>query len=323
MSLRGFAEGRRNAPGLAMKFASAVLIISLTSSCGEGEQESGVAARADDSVLTVYVVNYPLQYLAERIGGDLIRVEFPAPPDVDPAYWTPEAAVVVAYQDADVILLNGADYAAWVGMASLPASKMVNTSAGFEDGYIRIEDAMTHSHGLEGEHSHGETAFTTWLDPTLALMQAEAILAALVESAPEAEESFRAGLESLERDLMAIDEGVANALARRKAGLLLGSHPVYQYFARRYGLNMKSVHFEPDEFPDEGAWRELQGLLSEHPAQWMIWEAEPLPEITARLEELGVRSVVFEPCANAPDTGDYLSVMRRNVRNLETALGGM
>jgi zinc transport system substrate-binding protein len=51
----------------------------------------------------------------------------------------------------------------------------------------------------------------------------------------------------------------------------------------------------------------------------MIWEGEPLPEIVARLDELGVKSVVFEPCANAPDAGDYLSVMQANVRNLEAA----
>ena len=29
--------------------------------------------------LTVYVVNYPLQYFAERIGGGHVKVVFPAP----------------------------------------------------------------------------------------------------------------------------------------------------------------------------------------------------------------------------------------------------
>jgi zinc transport system substrate-binding protein len=53
----------------------------------------------------------------------------------------------------------------------------------------------------------------------------------------------------------------------------------------------------------------------------MIWEGEPTPEIVARLEELGVESVVFEPCGNTPDSGDYLSVMQANVRNLEQAFG--
>jgi ABC-type Zn uptake system ZnuABC Zn-binding protein ZnuA len=32
---------------------------------------------------TVYVVNYPLQYFAERIGGEHVTVVFPAPADVE------------------------------------------------------------------------------------------------------------------------------------------------------------------------------------------------------------------------------------------------
>jgi len=31
--------------------------------------------------LLVYTVNYPLKYFAERIGGEHVRVEFPAPSD--------------------------------------------------------------------------------------------------------------------------------------------------------------------------------------------------------------------------------------------------
>ena len=79
--------------------------------------------------------------------------------------------------------------------------------------------------------------------------------------------------------------------------------------------------FEPDEFPDDSAWSDLRSLLREHPARWMVWEGQPMLETAARLEELGVNSVVFEPCANVPDTGDYLSVMRANIANLEGAFG--
>jgi zinc transport system substrate-binding protein len=319
-----FLVGERLRParlGPVRLWASVILVVALASGCGESPRESGAAARSEDGLLTVSVVNYPLQYFAERIGGDRVRVEFPAPADVDPAYWTPDAEHVVAYQSADVILLNGAGYAGWVGMASLPTSKLVDTSEGFADRLIHIEGAMTHSHGPEGEHSHGETAFTTWLDPTLAVMQAEAIKAVLVAASPDDETTFASAFESLKRDLMAIDEGIESAMAKIRGEPLLASHPVYQYFSARYGLNLESVHFEPDELPNEHAWAELGDLLREHPAQWMIWEGKPLPEIVRRLEELGVRSVVFEPCGNVPEAGDYLDVMRANVSNLERALG--
>ena len=48
----------------------------------------------------------------------------------------------------------------------------------------------------------------------------------------------------------------------------------------------------------------------------MIWEGEPLQQSVARLSRMGIKSVVFDPCANRPPTGDFLSVMRQNLGNL-------
>ena len=51
---------------------------------------------AEGGRLTVYTVNYPLQYLAQRIAGEHAEVVFPAPGDVDPAFWQPSAEDIVA-----------------------------------------------------------------------------------------------------------------------------------------------------------------------------------------------------------------------------------
>ena len=49
----------------------------------------GATAAAADNPLNVYVVNYPLKYFAERIGGPHVKVTLPVPADVDPVYWAP------------------------------------------------------------------------------------------------------------------------------------------------------------------------------------------------------------------------------------------
>ena len=90
--------------------------------------------------LTVYVVNNPLQYFAERIGGEHVKVVFPAPAGIDPAYWMPDAKTISDYQQADLILLNGTNYARWVNIATLPRFRMVNTSAGFKDKYMEAAE---------------------------------------------------------------------------------------------------------------------------------------------------------------------------------------
>ena len=272
-------------------------------------------AVADDK-LVVLTVNYPLTYFAQRIGGDDVEVHFPAPPGVDPAFWMPEVKQIIAYQQADLIFLNGARYAKWVDRVSLPRLKLVNTSQAFKKEYVSGDAGKTHSHGPSGDHSHGGVAFTTWLDFSQAALQAKAIAEALAGERPDLASDFQQRLALLESDLLELDNEM-QAIGQRAGGKpLLASHPVYQFLQRRYGLNLRSVMWEPDAVPDRSSWQGLQVLLQEHPAQWMLWEAEPVSETEQRLTSLGISTVVFSPCANVPDDGDFLTVMRRNLEAL-------
>ena len=82
-------------------------------------------------------------------------------------------------------------------------------------------------------------------------------------------------------------------------------------------LDGRSLHWEPDQYPDEAAWNEFEKMLKEHPAQWIIWEGPPVSTTISRLKEIGVDSVVFRPCGNVPASGDYLETARQNAKNLE------
>jgi len=270
--------------------------------------------------LSVAVVNYPLMYFADRIGGPDVSLTFPAPPGGDPAFWEPGPEQIASYQEADLILLNGASYAKWVPRVSLPTSRMVNTSVAFADSYIPLEGETTHSHGDTGEHQHGEVAFTTWLDPLQAIAQAAAIRDALISSRPDAAAGFQERFAALEADLQELDDRLATIFAAAGPQPLLFSHPVYQYFIRRYEVDGAAVHWEPEEQPTPEQWQELETLLSAHPARWMVWEGAPEPATVAGLKEKGLGSVVFDPCGGAPEDGDYLSVMWENIRRLSDAL---
>ena len=274
---------------------------------------------ADEPPLVVYTVNYPLQYFAQRIARDHANVEFPAPADVDPAFWRPGADVIGAYQQADLILLNGAGYARWVEWASLPRRRLVNTSVEFKDRYIEAVQEVTHSHGPGGAHAHAGTAFITWLDLTQAVAQADAVRAALSHKRPAGSEQFDSNFRQLEAELLALDATLETLAATDPQKPLLASHPVYQYLARRYALNLESLLWEPDIAPLDDDWKTLQRLLEQHPAGWMIWENTPLDSTLTRLEALGVRSLVFSPCSQPPHEGDFMSRMRSNVENLRTA----
>jgi zinc transport system substrate-binding protein len=307
---------------VGIKSLVAVLVVALgVAGCSKKSDQTSPRP-GETGKLTVYTVNYPLKYFAERIAGEAADVVFPAPHDEDPAFWKPDAATVEAYQEADLILLNGATYAKWIAVVSMPTSKMVDTSAGFADNYIGLDDAVTHSHGPEGKHEHGNIAFTTWIDFTQASQQARSVKDALVKLEPHQKTAFEANFTTLERELLDLDAQMQDVASKIGTEPLLVSHPVYQYWTRRYGLDVRSMHWEPDSFPDEGMWSALKKLRQEHPSSWMIWEGEPLAGISEQLKKVGVRSVVFNPCGNRPAEGDFMTVMKSNIENLRLILAG-
>jgi len=273
----------------------------------------GAVVHAED--VKVFATNYPLAYFAERISGKSEIVIFPEI-DGDPAFWEPKPTDIITMQQADIILLNGASYEKWQTAVSLPKRKIVDTSKAFRQNFIIMEEAVDHAHGPSGAHSHSGTAFTTWIDLNQAAFQAKAIKDAMTKQNVSSEEVLNRNFESLIEDLRVLDTEISEMAQGHSKAPLVASHPVYQYFARRYGLNIKAVMWEPDAFPDEQMWTHLKEIVKEHPAKWMIWEGDPLPQSVAKLKEMGIKSIVFDPCGNRPERGDFLSVMRQNVENL-------
>jgi len=298
-------------------FLNLVLVFVL-SACNEKKEKETTVVSEKIEVVSIYTVNYPLQYFAERIGGEFVEVHFPAPADVDPAYWNPTAEVVNEYQKADIILLNGADYAKWIHKVSLPTSKMVNTSKNIEDKLIKVEGQATHTHGPEGAHTHDDIAFTTWLNPSLAIAQAEEVLRTLIDKMPTQTNTFKKQFVALKKDLLAIDAEIKEIVSKKPEAFVVFSHPVYQYFQNRYNIKGTSVHWEPNEVPTKAMWHNFEHQVKGEKITGMIWEGMPLIETTEKLQKNNVESVAFNPCGNTPEIGDYLSVMKLNIENLSS-----
>ena len=269
------------------------LLAFCVAACSESAPEQAMPARGD-SILTVIATNAPLAFFASTLGDDSVSVSTLAPDGVDPADWEPAPEDVLRIQATDLLIINGAGYEPWLGRVSVPSARVVDSSAVLQDSLIRSE-SVTHQHGPEGEHSHGATAYTLWLDPMLALAQARSVRDALVQRLPEQGSAIDGRMVELEQSLRDLDARwveTSQALGERP---LLFSHPVYQYLEHRYDLNGRSLHWEPDVAPAEAEWQALAELLEEHPADLMIWEQAPLADVRSRLNGLGLRLAVVEP----------------------------
>lgn len=267
---------------------------------------------------------HPTTYFVQRIAKDRVTVRCPLPEGADPAFWIPPREVVAEYQAADLVIVNGADLEKWIATASLRTSRLVDVSKPFSDSFLRIENAVTHSHGAAGEHSHEGLDGHTWLDPENARTQAKEILKALERLFPgdaAAREEFAANHAALDADLAALDAG-HRARGKQKGGALYASHPAYNYLARRYGWKVVNLDLDPGEMPSDEKFAALRFGLGERPGRFLLWESEPSEEIRERMKsELGLESIVVDPAENpsAQDRAsglDFLTIQKRNLERL-------
>lgn len=284
----------------------------LLAACG-GDSTPLTDEQAAPRSLRVFAVNAPLAWMAGEIGGDRLAVQLPVPEGIDPADWKPNAEQVLAWQSADLILLNGAGYATWVRYASLPPERLVDTSASFQDRLIPQRGAgAIHSHGPQGEHSHGSYASTIWLDLALAARQATSVFEALLALSPGDGELFERGHRELQLHLQRLHAEVGDVLAPSRGETVIYSHPVYAYFARAYGLPGISLHWEPQQMPEEAQWAQLERALAGQESALMIWERQPAAAIAQRLQQMGVEVLVWQLGAGNP-WREFAAVMAQNV----------
>jgi zinc transport system substrate-binding protein len=303
------------------KVAGALLLMLGIQGCDQQpSQTSNISGKEINRSALIMTVSEPIRFMAERItDNSWATIEFPADASVaDPAYWKPNPETIRRYQEADLILLNGGGYAKWTQGASLKISRLHDTSTTFKDRFILAEDAVVHQHGPEGTHSHEGYATTTWLDFELAGLHADAVFEALKNQWPEHEDAMQKNqarlkddLNKLHRDMLAI----ANQIGTTP---LLASHPVYQYPAKAYGLNIHSLHWEPNATPGESEWQALDVFLASTPTQWMIWEDTPTDETQNQLSQRKIKWVVFRPQGGVPASGNFLSSMKANLEALRS-----
>lgn len=293
---------------------------------------SSVAVHADtaDDVgkLVVYTTFYPTEYFTQRIAGDLVEVVNPVPDDADAISWQPDRKSLIAYQQADLIILNGAEFEKWVGQVTLPEDKIVNTAQPFDHRFITIENAVTHSHGAGHTHSHEGLDGHTWVDPVNAKAQAKEIAKVLTKRLPNHKRALKAGYEALASDLDALDSIFKNYRKSYDKQPIFMSHPAYNYIAKRYRWNIVNLDLDPQQMPTLAQLADINAKLKKHDAKYLIWESEPDADIAERIEhETGLHSIVFTPLellSQEQRTAgvDYLDVMQQNVKNIGVVFMG-
>lgn len=176
-------HGRSSRTFVAILLATLAVAAGGCSGADDGASESGAAAAEPARVRPlVAVVDGHLAAIASEIAGDAIDVRRFA----GVASAAPEVEELLAMQGADLILVHGAGPEPWRATASLPASRILNTTAKFADRLLVDRFRVTHSHGMAGGRTSRDLVRQTWLDPELARRQVDAVEMALAGLVPSA-----------------------------------------------------------------------------------------------------------------------------------------
>jgi len=233
------------------------------SGCGS-ETTTTAAVPTQDAVLTTF---YPTQYFAQRIAGGLVVVDSPLPADTDPIFWRPGAEAMIQFQNAKLVITNGAEFEKWVAGAALPRGRTVESlddqALASTGGPITME-STTHSHGPAGEHTHEGVDGHTWVSPTLAIAQAERIAEAMSTAWPEHASAFETNLASLVEDLEMLRTSMADLTPRVEGHALLASHPAYNYLAREMGWDVHNLDLDPENADTQAVVDAVHEALHHH-----------------------------------------------------------
>ncbi|MFD0151082.1 metal ABC transporter substrate-binding protein [Streptomyces sp. NPDC055721] len=329
---------RRLIPATAVAGAVALGIVSLSACAGT----SDAADKGSSGKLDVVASFYPMQYLAEQIGGGHVSVDTLTKPGVEPHDLELKPKQIGALGEADVILyLKGIqpavdDAIAQAGVkntvdaATLTTLEAHGTEVGHEHG---TEEHAGEEHGAEEAghegHDHGSEAGTDphiWLDPVKYAEVAKGVGAALEKADPAHAADYKKNTDALVKKLGALNTEFETGLKNTATKTFITTHSAFGYLAERYGLEQEGITgIDPESEPSPARVKELQDIAKKDKVSTVFFETLASDKTAKTLAgDTGLTTDVLDPLEGITDKSkgdDYIEVMQSNLAALKKALG--
>ncbi|MDA2810100.1 zinc ABC transporter substrate-binding protein [Nocardiopsis sp. RSe5-2] len=332
--------------------AGAAAAVALTG-CGNASGGGGGEGGAEVTVVTGV---YPLQWLAEQVGGDRVAVSNLTEPGTEPHDLELTGRQTGEVADADVVFyVNGLQPAVDDAVAEVAAEGTALDVADLvelrpndpgEDGHDEgghdeeahgDEGHAEEGHGdehaeEEGEHSegdgheHGELDPHMWLDTGRMAETADGLADRLAEADPDGADAYRANAEKIRGELEEIGGEYDDGLAECDSRELVVNHSAFGYLADAHDLEQIGISgLDPETEPSPARIAEVADLVKEHDVTTVFTETLVSPAVAETIaDEAGAQTAVLDPIEGITDDSpgdDYPSVMRANLETLREGLG--
>lgn len=287
-----------------------------------------------DGRLAVTASFYPMQFLAEQIGKDHVKVGTLTKPGVEPhdLEITPKQTAQLGESDV-VLYLKSLQPAVDEAVAQSGVKNVVDAAALTP---LEVHDASghdhageDHDHAAEGDgHDHGGAGRDphVWLDPVKYAQVAKGVGAALEKADPDHAADYRKNTDELVAKLTALDTEFKTGLRATASKTFITTHSAFGYLAERYGLDQEGISgVDPESEPSPARMKELQAVAKKDNVSTVFFETLASDKTATTLaKDTGLRTDVLDPLEGITDKSqgaDYFEVMRSNLNNLQKALG--
>ncbi|MFD3721746.1 metal ABC transporter substrate-binding protein [Streptomyces sp. NPDC058674] len=324
---------RRLIPAAALAGAVALGATALTA-CSD----AGAASGSGSGGLDVTASFYPMQFLAERIGKDHVKVSTLTKPGVEPHDLDITPKQTAQLGEADVVLyLKGLQPAVDEAVAQSGVKNVVDAAtlteleahaASGHDGHDHAAEggAEAEGHGHDHGHDEGGKDPHVWLDPSKYAEIAKGVGASLEKADPDHAADYKKNTADLVAELGALDTEFKDGLKNTASRTFITTHSAFGYLAEHYGLDQEGIAgVDPESEPSPARMKELQAVARKDNVTTVFFETLASDKTATTLaRDTGLKTDVLDPLEGISDTSqgdDYFEVMRSNLKNLQKALG--
>lgn len=276
---------------------------------------------AEDGTVDVLASFYPLQFVAEQVGGDRVSVDTLTPPGAEPHDVELSPAQVSRIDGADlVVYLSGFQAAVDDAVAQTSPAHVVDAAS---EATLRPEEHEDESEEEHEEHAHGDTDPHFWLDPSRMPSVVDDVAAALTEIDPDGADTFAANAAALSQRFEDLDAAYASGLAQCDSRTFVTSHEAFGYLADRYDLHQVGISgIDPEAEPSPARLAEVSTIVRDEGVTTIFFETLVSPKVAETLaDDLGVDTAVLDPIEGLADPdADYFSIAEANLDALRMAL---
>jgi len=274
--------------------------------------------------LKVVASFYPLAFFAQEIGGEEVTVRQLIPDNTEVHTWQPSFADILAVDEADVIIYNGASLDHWfeddiLSIVDSSDKIIVETTKGIKLLETEPEHADEHEE-LDDPH--------TWISPFLAKQQAQNIYEALIQKDPNHEDYYSERWQKLKMRFEELDNNYLTGLSTKNKEEIFVAHSAFGYLADRYGFKQYGViGISADEQPSASVYADLVEIMIEHETYVVyvdpVYTDESAQTLKNALEtrtDQNVQILKLYFMLGTIDGLDYFGQQEKNLENLKICL---